>query len=293
VDSVVRRGDNLLYSAGHKCHGVQHTVKNGTFTTADGCAISYTIHEARGPEAPRLALIHSLALDRSVWDGVVAKLAGAAEILTFDCRGHGRSGRPHMEYTAELFARDLKELFDHLGWQKAAIAGCSMGGCVAQAFAGMYPERASALALLDTTAWYGPEAPKQFRDRAAAAKAKGMQGLIDFQVTRWFSEKFPKAHPERVEAATKVFLANDFDCYAATCALLGDADLRHYAPKLKLPVAIIVGEEDYATPVAMAKALHEALPQSTLKIIIGGRHLTPIECPDEIAAAISELLGRR
>ena len=43
---------------------------------------------------------------------------------------------------------------------------------------------------------------------------------------------------------------------------------------------------------AMAKALNEAIPQSTLKIIRGGRHLTPIQCPDEIAGEILRLLER-
>ena len=47
-----------------------------------------------------------------------------------------------------------------------------------------------------------------------------------------------------------------------------------------MPVAIVVGEEDYATPVAMAQQLHEAIPQSTLTILPRARHLTPIECPD-------------
>jgi 3-oxoadipate enol-lactonase len=268
------------------------TAENGSFTTSDNCAIAYTLHRNSKRPVPRLALIHSLALDRSVWDGIVERLSGRAEILTYDCRGHGRSGRPHMQYTAELFGRDLGELLDHLGWSAATIAGCSMGGCVAQAFAGLYPSRANALALIDTTAWYGPEAPKQFRERAAAAKAKGMQGLIDFQVTRWFSEKFTKANPQRVKHATDVFLANDFECYASTCALLGDADLRHYLPSFCMPVAIVVGEEDYATPIAMAQALHAAIPQSTLEIVSRGRHLTPIECPTEIAAEIDELLER-
>src|SRR5579884_2078911 len=201
--------------------------EQGSFTTSDGCEIAYTLHRPSGAAAPRLALIHSLALDRSIWDGVVERLSPRAEIVTYDCRGHGRSGRPHMPYSAELFARDLAQLFVHLDWQSATIAGCSMGGCVAQAFAGLHPARVHALALIDTTAWYGPEAPKQFRERAAAAKTKGMQGLIDFQVTRWFSEKFVTSNPEAVQRATKVFLANDSDCYAATCALLGDADLRH------------------------------------------------------------------
>ncbi|MDE2475123.1 MAG: alpha/beta fold hydrolase [Alphaproteobacteria bacterium] len=266
--------------------------EQGSFTASDGCTIAYTLHRPSGPAAPRLALIHSLALDRSIWDGVVERLSPRAEIVTYDCRGHGRSGRPHMPYTAELFARDLAQLFIHLDWRDATVAGCSMGGCVAQAFAGLHKSRVRALALIDTSAWYGPEAPKQFRERAAAAKAKGMQGLIDFQIARWFSEKFTTANPAVVDRFIKVFLANDFECYAATCALLGDADLRHYLPSFRMPVAVLVGEEDYAAPVTMANALHAAIPQSTLKIIAGGRHLTPIQCPDEIAGEIAGLMER-
>src|SRR2546422_2097655 len=98
------------------------------FTTSDGCPIAYTIHSARILNAPRMVLIHSLALDSSIWDGVVERLAGGAEILTYDCRGHGRSGRQAGRFTTELFARDLLELLDHVGGQKVIIAGCLMGG---------------------------------------------------------------------------------------------------------------------------------------------------------------------
>jgi 3-oxoadipate enol-lactonase len=268
-------------------------VKTGIFSTSDGCSIVYTQRPARAEQAPRLALVHSLALDQSVWDGVVDELKGDVHLLTYDCRGHGRSARPHMTYTAELFARDLAELLDHVGWDSAAVGGASMGGCVAQAFGGLYPERAEALALIDTTFWYGPEAPKQFRDRAAAAKEKGMRGLIDFQLSRWFSDSFRASKSPKVDAAINVFLANDFECYAATCALLGDADLREHAPRFKMPVTVIVGEEDYATPVPMAKALHDAVPHSTFTVLPGVRHLTPIECPQVIAKHFRELLGRR
>src|SRR6267154_535186 len=174
---------------------------DGIFSTSDGCPIAFSLHEPPRRGAPRFVRVHSLALDRSVWDGVVAKLKGFAEILTYDCRGHGRSGRPQIDFTAELFARDLGELLDRLGWDAAFAAGCSMGGCVAQAFAGLYPKRAKGLALIDTTAWYGPDAPKQFRERAAAAKAKGMAGLIDFQVTRWFSDSFRATKADRIDAA--------------------------------------------------------------------------------------------
>jgi 3-oxoadipate enol-lactonase len=263
-----------------------------TFQTSDGCAIAYSLRAAPNPEAPRLVLIHSLALDASIWDGVASKLSDQASVLAYDCRGHGRSDRRAASFTAELFARDLLELLDHVGWPTAAIAGCSMGGCVAQAFAGLYPARAAALALIDTTAWYGDDAPKAWRERAAAARSKGLIGMVDFQVTRWFSDTFRATHPELVRATAQVFLANDLDCYAASCELLGNADLRRYLASLDIPVTVIVGEEDYATPVEAARELHAAILGSTLTILRGARHLTPIECPDRIAWELLALLQR-
>ena len=71
-----------------------------------------------------------------------------------------------------------------------------------------------------------------------------------------------------------------------------DADLRHFLPALRVPVAVIVGEEDYATPVAMAQQLHESIRSSTLTIIPGGRHLTPMECPEQVASQLMTLLQR-
>ena len=266
--------------------------QDDAFTTSDGCAISFTVRAAPNAGAPRIVLIHSLALDRSIWDGVAARLENDAAILTFDCRGHGRSERRAGAFTAELFARDLAELLDHVGWQSATVAGCSMGGCVALAFSGLYPERANRLGLIDTTALYDAKAATQFRDRAAAARAKGMAGLIDFQDARWFSDQFRASQPELVKRAADVFLANDVECYAASCALLADADLRPYLASFRMPVAIVVGEEDYATPVGMARHLHEAIPQSTLTILPRARHLTPIECPEVIASELLALVRR-
>ena len=263
-----------------------------SFALSDGTALAYTRHAAPRTGAPRIVLIHSLALDRSVWDGVVQRLQTDAEILVYDCRGHGRSDRQVARFTAELFAQDLAELLDHVEWEKATIAGCSMGGCVALAFGARYPARANALGLIDTTAWYGPDAAARFRERADAARAKGMQGLVEFQATRWFSDEFRATHPEALQRAAAVFLANDFDCYAASCALLGDVDLRSRLPEFCMPVTIVVGEEDYATPVDMARQLHDAIPRSSLTILPRARHLTPIEHPERIASELLELLQR-
>jgi len=265
-------------------------LKHASFTLSDGPTLAYTLRAGPGPAAPKIALIHSLALDRSVWDGVVERLD--ADVLTYDCRGHGLSDRRARPYTAELFAHDLAELLDHVGWEQATIAGCSMGGCVALAFGGLYPKRTTGLGLIDTTAWYGPKAAATFKERADAARAKGMAALFDFQSTRWFSDQFRAQHPEVLKRTLDVFVASDVDCYAATCQLLGEVDTRGHLPKFPMPVAIVVGEEDYATPVDMARELHSAIPQSTLTIIPGARHLTPIEFPDRIASELQALIGR-
>ena len=82
------------------------TSSAASFTAPDGLSIAYTLHAIARPVAsrPRIALIHSLALDQSIWDGVVPLLTQHADVLTYDCRGHGRSGRAKMKFTPELFA---------------------------------------------------------------------------------------------------------------------------------------------------------------------------------------------
>jgi 3-oxoadipate enol-lactonase len=269
---------------------------SGSARARDGISIAYTLHAASPPHGsgsrPHVALIHSLALDRSIWDGVVPLLTPRADVLALDCRGHGKSGRPRMRFTPELFAEDLADLLDHLKWPRVILAGCSMGGCVAQAFAGVHPDSVQALALIDTTAWYGPTAPTDWRERAATAASKGFRGMAAFQATRWVSDAFHEAHPEVVRAHLDVFLANDIDCYRATCEMLGDADLRHYQATIRVPTSVIVGEEDYATPVAMSEQIKDALPDATLSVLKNVRHLTPIECPALIAEKIMALVER-
>ena len=163
-----------------------------------------------------------------------------------------------------------------------------MGGNVAQAFGGLYPSRASALGLIDTTAFYGDDAPRVWRGRADAARSGGLSSLIAFQTTRWFSDGFRAQQTDLIASLSAVFLANDLECYAAACDLLGHADLRPYLKALTMPVAIVVGEEDYATPVSASEYLHAAIPGSTLSIL-KGRHLTPIECPSEVASHLLEV----
>ena len=266
-------------------------MKSAEIRTADGTKLSYKVwagRDASGP-LPRIVLLHSLAMDHRFWIPVVEKLNGAADVLAVDCRGHGASDKPPGPYSVELFADDLAAVMDDANWSKALVAGCSMGGCVALAFAKAYPERVKALGLMDTTAYYGDDAPKAWEERAQKAAEGGMEKLIGFQKTRWFGDAFREANPDVLEAAIAVFLANDIPAYGETCRMLGACDMRAAMPNFKFPTRVIVGEEDYAAPVAMAEAMRDAIPGATMLVIEKARHLTPLEVPELIAGELMAL----
>ena len=237
----------------------------------------------------RAVLVHSLAMDRQFWRPVAERLGGA--VVLYDCTGHGESAKPAGPFSVDGFADDLKRVMDHVGWDKALIAGASMGGCVALAFAARHAKRVSALGLVDTTAWYGPDAPRQWEERAQKALGGGLQALVDFQVTRWFSDDFRSKHPQVVAQCVATFLKNDVRAYAASCRMLGAADLRPALPAIRVPTAVLVGEEDYATPVSMAEELHRGIAGSSLTVLKQARHLTPLEKPAEVALQLAKLMG--
>ena len=257
-----------------------------SFTSSDHTKIVYELHGDPASQ-DRVALIHSLAMDHNYWRPVAERLVKAgACVVALDCRGHGASGKPKGPYEASRFADDVNELLDHLKWPKAVIGGSSMGGSIALAFTARHMARVAGLTLIDTTAWYGADAPKAWADRANAAKEKGLASLIDFQLTRWFGDEFKAGHPEVSKACVDTFLANDVDAYFATCNMLGSFDQRASLSAFKMPVRIMVGEEDYATPPAMAQVMHASIPHSTYMLLPKARHLTPLERPDEVAAEI-------
>ena len=266
--------------------------KTATATVRDGASISYSLHESGKPNAPRLLLVHSLALDRTVWDGVVAALSADVDILALDCRGHGKSSKTPGPYTTKLFADDIADLFAAVGWKNAVVAGASMGGSATLQFVVSYPHMVSGLGCIDTTAWYGADAPKAWSERGQKAKAEGLASLIDFQLTRWFSDRFNSEHPEVGQRYKAIFLENDIDAYVATCEMLGNFDLRPELETIAVPAEIVVGEEDYATPPAMSRGLADGIEDTHMTIIPGARHLTPGEVPDVIASHLRALIDR-
>jgi 3-oxoadipate enol-lactonase len=256
-------------------------------TVADGTKIRY-LKWSNQNAAKRAVLIHSLAMNAEFWEPTVTALGPDWEVIAVDCRGHGQSDKPAGPYSVALFASDVAAVMDDAGWQDAVVGGASMGGCVALAFAEHHASRTSGLYLIDTTSWYGETAIDDWEERGQKALTGGMESMIGFQKTRWFSDSFVAQNDDVVDAAIAVFVANKPDAYLETCRMLGRCNQSHALASIAVPCRIVVGEQDYATPVAMATAMQAAIAGATLTVIPDVRHFTPLEVPDQIAAVLRQ-----
>ncbi|HKC13970.1 MAG TPA: alpha/beta fold hydrolase, partial [Vicinamibacteria bacterium] len=95
-------------------------------------------YEARG-RGRALLLLHAFPLNRTMWDAQVEALAARHQVVRFDCRGFGGSPPGDALLTMERIADDAAAVLDRLGISQAVVAGCSMGGYAALAFARRHP----------------------------------------------------------------------------------------------------------------------------------------------------------
>jgi len=120
-----------------------------------------------------VVILHGGAHDGSHWAAVCEGLPPELRCIVPDQRGHGASDRaPDGDYSCAAQVGDLEELLDALGIERCALVGHSMGGLNALHFAGRWPERVTALVLVDVgteTRESGLAALRRSRERAAAA----------------------------------------------------------------------------------------------------------------------------
>lgn len=254
----------------------------------DGIRLNYHVVG----EGPGLAFAHSLGMDLGQWDAQEAHYRDRYRVLSFDARGHGASGKPAGPYSIERFGEDYYGVLRAAGLERAVAVGMSMGGMAAQALAVAHPEAVAGLVLVDTSCWYLEEGPKAWEARAAAAEEKGLASLVSFQNERWFSDRTRAERTALVDRATRVFLANEVAAYAASCRALGALDLRGKVEGIKCPTLILVGDEDYATPVAMAEDLQRRIAGSELIVMPGVRHLSAMEAADVVNGHLDRFLAR-
>jgi 3-oxoadipate enol-lactonase/4-carboxymuconolactone decarboxylase len=239
------------------------------------------------PGGEPLVMLHSLGTTASVWDAQAEALAGSFRIIRPDMRGHGLTTSTPGPYSMAQLAADVAGVMDALGIGAAHVAGISIGGMIAQALAAADPSRVKSLMLVDTAMAIPPA--ESWISRAATVRAEGIALIADAVMARWVTPDFMNA-PEAA-GLRAMLLRTPAEGYAAAAEAIATADLTTGTSTLTLPTLIVVGDQDAATPVASAQALHAVIAGSSLTIIDGGAHIPTVEKPAEITAAIRAFLS--
>ena len=189
-------------------------------------------------EGPWLTMSHSLACNVSMWDEQAKLLSRRFKVLRYDTRGHGASSAPPGPYTLEQLADDAKALFDALGIQRTHWLGLSMGGMIGQTFALKYPGFFQSMVLADTTSRRPPNAEQMWGDRVRTAREKGMDGVVESTLERWFTEPYRQTRKDVTDRIGDAIRATPVEGFAGCCAAIAKVDEIVDEPRhlLHLPV---------------------------------------------------------
>ncbi|MFD5316347.1 4-carboxymuconolactone decarboxylase [Streptomyces sp. NPDC127098] len=235
------------------------------------------------PDGHPLILGPALGTSLAVWEPQLPALTRRHRVLRFDLPGHGgqRDQGPAPDSVAGL-AELVLALADAQGWDAFRYAGISIGGAIGLQLALDHPQRVTSLALLCSSAHFGP--PEPWHARAATVRAEGSGALVPGRREAWFTDGF--TDEARAAALLADLAAVDPDRHAACCAALADYDLRHRLPEVSAPTLVLAGRDDPATTTAHARELADAIPDASLTELAGAAHLANVERPAAVSAAL-------
>ena len=248
----------------------------------NGFELYYEVHG----EGPALVLAHGGGGSHLSWWQNVPVLARRFRCVTFDHRGFGASCDLPDGPGPNAFVEDLRQLLDHLGIQRAALAGQSMGGWTVLGFATAYPDRVGALVLCDTTA--GVDDPEIIREQAKLRElSKG--GLANI-LTRAYAADFPTRDPARCFLYQQISGLNTNVPANLLSVLLSTKNRVGTIVDWRIPTMLIVGEEDALAPAHVMEMMAQRIPQSHFVKVSGAGHSAYFEKPDDFNRIVSDFL---
>jgi 3-oxoadipate enol-lactonase len=251
---------------------------------------------ARKGSVPNLAspllLIAGIPAIASDWRPVAERMAAAGRrVIAYDNRGSGASTVTPGPYTTAGLAADGVALLDHLGIERAAVFGMSLGGMIAQELAIGWPERVDRLVLGCTHAGIR-HAVRQPRESARAFAldtddwAERMRALAPFafarDVDRGMLEQF---------IAKKVEDVQDPVGYRAQIAAVLSHDTFDRLAQIRAPTLVLTGDDDQVIPAASSGPLVEQIPDAELVVIPGTGHLFFLEDSGMTHQILSDFLS--
>lgn len=256
---------------------------------SNGISVNYVV-EGQGPW---VVMSHSLACNLSMWDEQAALLARDFRVLRFDTRGHGATDAPSGAYSLDMLSGDLLGLLDVLDIRQAHYVGLSMGGMIGMTFALKHPGRLASLVLCDTTSRVPPEAAPVWEGRIKMARDQGMAPLVEPTLQRWFTEPFHQSNKPMMQRVGAMIRGTPVDGYIGCCHAIPKIDVTDRLGAIRVPVQVIVGDQDVGTPVAMSQAIHDAIPGSELVVIPSASHLSNLEQPQAFNDALAGFLRKQ
>jgi 3-oxoadipate enol-lactonase len=252
-------------------------------------------YEEHGVGLQTMIFAHGL-----LWSGrMFAQQVGAFQqhyrCITFDWRGQGQSEATQAGYDMESLYADTLALIDALNIKMYHFVGLSMGGFIGLRLAARRPDAVASLILLGTSADPEPAAniPK-YRMLNLAGRWLGF-GLVAAPVMQiMFGQKFlndPLRAQLREEWRRRLLTNHRIGITRATKGVITRRGIADQLHTIKAPTLILVGDQDRATPPAVARRIHERIPQSQLAIIPGAGHTSTVEEPEAVNAAILAFLS--
>jgi 3-oxoadipate enol-lactonase len=243
-------------------------------------------YERMGKGNP-LMLIHGYPLDHTSWNEVASLLENEFDVILPDLRGFGQSTTFETPYTMSDMADDLAGLLDHLKIEKVALAGHSMGGYVALAFAKKYPQRVSGLGLVSSQAAADSPEGKERRYQTAADVAQKGVGVVAEAMT-------PKLSADvRVQTFVRVVIEQQSPSavIGALKAMAEREDQMSHISSVAFPVVLMHGDADVLIPIDRAKEIKAVLPSARFVELRGAGHMPMMEFPNETAGGLRFLTG--
>jgi pimeloyl-ACP methyl ester carboxylesterase len=250
---------------------------------------------AHDEDALPLVLLHAFPLDSRMWDAAGAFVAGSRAVYAVDLPGSPAHAvdlpePPSLDACADLVADALADL----GVTRAVVAGLSMGGYAALALAERHPSLVAGLGLVDTKSVAdAPEAAANRLARAARLEASGSVAEVVPDVDVLLGET-SRAVRHDLRDQVLGWIAEQVPAGLAwqQRAMAARPDRTGVLRAYRGPVVVVVGNEDVPTPVAQAEAMAAAAGGAPLVVVRGAGHLTALEDPAAVAAALAELAER-
>ena len=249
---------------------------------SNGLEIAYE----RAGVGPALVFAHGAAEDGRVWRPQLAGLADEFTVVAWDEPGAGRSSDVPAGFGLADYASCLAKLIEELGLGPAHVAGLSWGGTLVQELYRHHRELVATLILIDTYAgWKGSLPPEEVRARVAGARR-----MLAAPPDR-FDPTFPglfAGEPPSQYAALLAEIAADVRPQSLRTQLLAmaEADQRDLLPRIAVPTLLIWGELDRRSPLSVARRFERAIPGAELVVLPGCGHVSNLERPEQLNAAV-------